>query len=270
LTVGRPKRNAAIYGIVVVAYFVTTVLAKVFTAPVGFLGVVIVFVFVLFHGSRLYGWDNIMMFFLITFVISWSLESLSIAVGFPFGNYHYTGIWKIGEVPWIIIPAYFGTGYLSWLLAHILLNNYDSRIAGKRLILIPTIASFIMVMWDLSMDPILSTIQGEWIWEDGGFYFGVPLTNFFGWYLTVFLIYLVYSIYLSRNHFKEGDYWAKRKSFWVVIPLMYLGVALQYLLAPFFATTNPEIYWSVFLVSIYTMVFVSLISLWRVAEDIKR
>ncbi|MHA1935117.1 MAG: carotenoid biosynthesis protein [Candidatus Thorarchaeota archaeon] len=263
------KVNAAIFGIFVIAYYVTTVVAKVFTAPVGLLGVAVTFVFVLYHGSRLYGWKNIIVFFLITFVISWFLESLSIAVGFPFGNYYYTGIWKIGEVPWIIMPAYFGAGYLSWLLAHILLTNYDSRIVGKKLIAIPIIASFIMVMWDLSMDPILSTIQGEWIWEDGGFYFGVPLTNFFGWYMTVFLIYLVYSMYLSRNHFKQGANWAKSKSFWIVVPLMYLGVALQYLLAPFFATTNLFIYWSVFLVSIYTMVFVSLISLLRVVEDIK-
>jgi len=51
---------------------------------------------------------------------------------------------------------------------------------------------------------------------------------------------------------------------------MYLGMALQYLIAPFFTTTNLEIFWSLFLVTIYTMVFVSMIAILRVVEEIKK
>ncbi|MGY5876895.1 MAG: carotenoid biosynthesis protein [Candidatus Thorarchaeota archaeon] len=260
------KMTIFLFWILVVSFFVISLLASAFSAPVGLIGVAITVAFVLFHGSRLYGWKNIIIFFTITIVISWCLESLSILTGIPFGNYYYTGIGKIGEVPWIIMPAYFGTGYLSWLIGHTLLNNYKSEVQGKNIFLLPFIASFVMVMWDLSMDPILSTIQGEWVWVDPGFYFGVPLTNFVGWFITVYLIYQVFALYLSRYGTPSTINWTKIRSFWLVIPLMYLGVSMQFLLAPFFKTTFPMIYWSIFLIAIYTMVFVSIISLLRIVE----
>jgi uncharacterized membrane protein len=50
-----------------------------------------------------------------------------------------------------------------------------------------------MVSWDLTIDPMMSTINGNWVWHDGGSYFGVPVSNFLGWYLTV-------DARRSRNH----------------------------------------------------------------------
>ena len=32
--------------------------------------------------------------------------------------------------------------------------------------------AFIMVSWDVAMDPYQSTVTGDWIWHDGGGYFG--------------------------------------------------------------------------------------------------
>jgi len=261
--------DKALFVILVVVLYATTIVAKVLSIPVGFFGVLITTFFVVFHGARLYGWRNILFFVAITFLFSWCLESLSIATGFPFGNYHYTGLGKIGEVPWIIMPGYLSMGYLSWLIAHILTSQFDSKIKGSKILLIPIVASFVMVMWDVVMDPIMSTIQGEWVWEDGGFYFGVPLTNFFGWYITIFLIYFVFAIFISRQDMQNKSPILRSRLYWLVIPLMYLGMALQYLLAPFFTTISQNIYWSLFLVTIYTMVFVSIISVQRVFEEFK-
>lgn len=39
------------------------------------------------------------------------------------------------------------------------------------------------------MDPGMAA-AGNWIWEHGGSYFGVPLHNYLGWLLTTFLVYL--------------------------------------------------------------------------------
>jgi putative membrane protein len=167
------------------------------------------------------------------------------------------------------MPAYLGTGYLSWIIANILSGNFTPKIEGKQTVLIPLVGAFVMVMWDLVMDPILSTVQGEWVWEDGGLYFGVPLTNFFGWFLTVFLIYLVFAIFLSRQSEKRHSSRVDNRLFWLSVPLMYLGIGLQFLLASFFAVTNPEIYWSMFLLVIFTMVFVSVIALMRVYQEFR-
>ncbi len=49
-----------------------------------------------------------------------------------------------------------------------------------------------MTAWDLSLDPRM-VADGNWIWQDGGIYFGIPLSNFAGWVVTSALIYAVWS-----------------------------------------------------------------------------
>ena len=49
------------------------------------------------------------------------------------------------------------------------------------------------------MDPVWTQLGRAWTWEEGGGYFGVPLTNFLGWYLTVFVIYQVFAIWLAKS-----------------------------------------------------------------------
>src|SRR5437867_9277944 len=51
-----------------------------------------------------------------------------------------------------------------------------------------------MVMWDLTLDPRASTIQQQWIWEQGGGYFGVPLMHFVGWVLTVYIFLQLFAV----------------------------------------------------------------------------
>src|SRR5258708_11338764 len=53
-----------------------------------------------------------------------------------------------------------------------------------------------MVMWDLGFDPQASTIQRFWIWEQGGGYFGVPLTNYLGWFFTVYVFLQLFALFL--------------------------------------------------------------------------
>jgi uncharacterized membrane protein len=217
--------------------------------------------FVLIHGSMRYGWDNLFVFFGITFLISWSAESASIASGFPFGDYHYTDLLgaRIGTVPLTIMPAYFVAGYLAWTMATVFLGNMGTGIERRNIILVPFIGSFIMVMWDFCLDPIRSTIDGAWVWEDGGAYHGVPISNYFGWYLTVFAIYLVFAVYLSR--FSRNERVGQSRTYWYLAPVMYLGLALGYLLNPFYQTAHLETYWSLALGCVLTMVFTSVLNI---------
>jgi uncharacterized membrane protein len=217
--------------------------------------------FVLIHGSMRYGWDNLFVFFGITFLVSWSTETASMATGFPFGNYHYTDLLgaKIGTVPLTIMAAYFVAGYLAWTMATVFIGNMGTGIERRNILLVPFIASFIMVMWDFCLDPIRSTIDGAWVWEDGGAYHGVPISNYFGWYLTVFAIYLVFAAYLSR--FSRNERVGQSKTYWYLAPVMYLGLALGYLLNPFYQTEHLETYWSLALGCVLTMVFTSVLNI---------
>ena len=217
--------------------------------------------FVLLHGSKRYGWDNILVFMGITFLITWSTETASIATGFPFGNYHYTHLlgFKIGTVPLVVMPAYFAAGYLAWTMSTSFLGNLGTGIEKRNLFLVPFVASFIMVMWDFCADPINSTIDGAWIWHDGGAYHGVPISNFFGWYLTVFLFCQIFALYLYR--FGSNEHFEPGKTYWYLAPVMFLALALPILLHPFYQTTDLEIYWSLFLAAIFTMVFTSILNI---------
>jgi putative membrane protein len=60
-------------------------------------------------------------------------------------------------------------------------------------------ASFIMVMWDVCMDPYMATILKNWIWIRGGSFYGVPFKNFLGRYLCVYTFYQIFAIYLCKK-----------------------------------------------------------------------
>jgi putative membrane protein len=158
--------------------------------------------FVLFHAPKQFGWTNLAVFFLLTFAISWTYESLSIATGFPFGNYHYTDNLgpKLGTVPLLIMPAYFAVCYISWLIARLLADAAAPAQSFRGPVVL--IAAFVMVMWDLSMDPARATVHQAWIWHDGGAYFGVPFINFAGWFLCVATIFAALALWLARRSAK--------------------------------------------------------------------
>ena len=48
-----------------------------------------------------------------------------------------------------------------------------------------------MTAWDLAMDPMM-VAGGHWVWEQPGAYFGVPLENYWGWWLTIFITFLLF------------------------------------------------------------------------------
>jgi putative membrane protein len=221
----------------------------------------ILLAFALAHGVRRYGWDTMLIWGGITFFVTWSAESLSIATGFPFGGYHYTEVLgtPAGAVPLVIMPAYFVTGYLAWTMGTVFLGSLGRGIEKRNLLVLPCVASLLMVMWDLCMDPVKSTIDGAWIWEDGGAYFGVPISNFLGWYLTVYLVFLLFALYLYRT--RRNERFEQNKVYWVLVPVMYLGLALEYLLYPLWKSANLDIYWPVSVVASCTMVVVSVLNL---------
>jgi len=152
------------------------------------IAIVVPMLFALAHGQMRYGWSGILVFLVLCLAISNIMENLGVMTGFPFGPYHYTD--AIGpllfKVPLLIGPGYFGVSYVSWTLANVLLDT-DHRRDALATVAVPIVATFIVVGWDVCLDPGSSTIAKIWIWEKGGGYFGVPLTNFLGWILTVFL-----------------------------------------------------------------------------------
>jgi uncharacterized membrane protein len=151
--------------------------------------------FALVHGATVYRLRGILSFVLLSVLIGNVFENLGVYTGFPFGRYHFTDAMgpKILAVPILLGLAYVGMGYLSWTVARVILGDAGEALAGSRLVTRPLIAAFVMVAWDFSQEAVWANLVHAWKWHDGGAFFGVPLTNFAGWYLTVYLIYQAFA-----------------------------------------------------------------------------
>src|ERR1700722_2677263 len=157
--------------------------------------------FALVHGSILYGARGMAVFTAFCLGAGALSESLSLRTGFPFGHYYFTGLMgpQLIHVPVLLVLAYLGIGYCSWVLSLLILGFRNQPFAGARVIALPFLASLIMLAWDLSMDAIWSTLDRAWIWRDGGSFYGVPISNFLGWFLAVYVFYQLFALYLKNR-----------------------------------------------------------------------
>lgn len=107
-------------------------------------------------------------------------------VALPFGEYHYTewlGPKIAGHVPYFIPPSWFAMSIVSLDLAR--------RITGTpwKNILLGTI---FMVLWDVSLDPAMNEAFPFWTYGSEGFFFGMPFSNWCGWFGVTLIIMLGY------------------------------------------------------------------------------
>ncbi|WP_390913877.1 carotenoid biosynthesis protein [Pseudosulfitobacter sp. SM2401] len=244
-----------------------------------FICILLMSIFAFGHGISRYNAKTMAAFFLFAFAISWSYETLSILTGFPFGNYHYTDVLgpKLWLVPLLIMPAYFAVCYFSWHIAHVLLDHYKDGLSGSRLFSVPMVATFVVVMWDLSMDPARATLGQTWIWEDGGAYFGVPFLNYVGWHLCVYTILQAFALYLNRTD-KAVGLTGRSHNFLILPVMMYGAIVVEFLSKSVFAEDAvvqsldghswhaTDIYSSLALVSLYTMAFVTVLATFKLLD----
>ncbi len=157
--------------------------------------------FALVDGARAWRLRGILVFTGLCIVVGNISENLGVATGFPFGRYYFVELMgpKLFHVPVLLGLAYIGMAYVSWTLGRVIVGGSAATTGGAPLLAVPLAAGFIMVAWDLAQDPVWSTALHGWVWLDGGPWFGVPISNYLGWYGTVFLIYLCFALYLRRR-----------------------------------------------------------------------
>jgi putative membrane protein len=146
----------------------------------------------LLHSSQRAGWKRTGLLLGSVFVVSLAFESVGVATGLIYGPYHYTlklGPLFRGLVPWLIPVAWFMMSYPSLVMADWLVPASGRR--SLRWLSVAALGALIMTAWDTVMDPVM-VAGGHWILDVKGAYFGIPLQNFLGWGLTVFVSFLVF------------------------------------------------------------------------------
>ena len=150
------------------------------------------FIFALLHSWQNLGWKHTLLLLFLTFGISLLFESVGVATGIIYGPYHYTdelGPKFLGLVPWLIPVAWFMMTYPSYMIARQIAPGLKSTWAWR--LLVAALGGVIMTAWDLAMDPMM-VAGGHWVWEQQGAYFGIPLQNFWGWWLTIFVTFWLF------------------------------------------------------------------------------
>jgi uncharacterized membrane protein len=194
----------------------------------GNIGFTLIFVlFALLHCTALEGPRRTAIFFLISAVVSFLMEETGVRTGLIYGAYHYSNALgaKLGHVPVLIPLAWFMMIYPSWMVARAVLKgvSVDSFFG---LTATAAVAALVMTAWDVVMDPGMSA-AGNWVWEHGGSYFGVPLRNYFGWLVTTFVVY-----WLAGHLWKSNKLLTPATKIFAALPVfVYAFFALRYVLS---------------------------------------
>jgi len=245
-----------------------------------FINVGLLSAFTLLHGSRRYG-AAIAVYFLLAVVSTNVFENMSIITGFPFGEYHHTAAMgpKVWHVPVIVGPIFAVAGYLAWVLAGILLGDVFTPVRGVA-VARPVIAAFLTTSWDLCVDAIGGTANRDWVWANGGPWFGVPLINFFGWVLTMWVAFQLFAVFLARRQPPNdipatAAHWRQPVVYWLLIGLQFPLLAL---IVPAVTLTDPagqqwqssQLFESMALTSVFTMCLTALLAWLVLARQAQR
>ena len=156
---------------------------------------------------------------LTVFVLSFLAEHIGTGTGFPFSGYSYTGLLgpRIGDrVPWLIPVSWFLMAGPSWILAR--------RTFPRRTIPRVLFASYLLMLWDVALDPAMSYLVTYWVWETPGPYYGMPWVNFAGWYGTGIVLMIALEFLDRRIDWAGGVTVRWALLYHIAIVLMPLGM----------------------------------------------
>ena len=122
-------------------------------------------------------------------------ELCGVIYGVPFGHYAYTGVLR---------PTLFGVPVVM-SFAWMTLIAYVQQ-ARSQLRLPPWAGALVAAAWmtaiDLVIDPLAANQLGYWRWAERGHYYGIPLSNFAGWFVASLSIFA-----LLRRRPARANFW---------------------------------------------------------------
>jgi putative membrane protein len=179
-----------------------------------------VFVFLLaylFAAVSRMGWARTATFTAIAWAVAYAAEFSSTRNGFPFGLYHYIDVTRdrelwISNVPFFdslsfTFLCYLGHAVAVLLWAPLVVRPNDFQVADTRAIRTSTrvllTGAFLTMLLDVVIDPV--TLQGDrwflgriYYYPNGGVHFGVPLSNYVGWFLVALASIGIFRVFERR------------------------------------------------------------------------
>lgn len=127
-------------------------------------------------------WPRLLSVVAVTALLTWLAEFIGHTTGWPFGVYRYTEALQpqVWGVPALIPLAWLMMLIPSWAVTGALVHP-------RQRLTFAALSGLVFTAWDLYLDPQMVS-RGLWLWAETqpvpGDYFGIPLVNFFGWWLV--------------------------------------------------------------------------------------
>ena len=201
---------------------------------------------VIYHGVPLYGWKNMIAIMFIGGACSLFFESMGINYGTFFSQYSYTGYIpgpKLFGFDVMSMAGYAVANYIVWAVAQAAVGLFDNRIKKWDIVLVPVVATFLVVAIDLATDPLMATICGAYNWHEPGVYYGIPWQNYKGWYMLGYTMYQLIALWLwfagKKDKLPKRPAMADCKWFWAAPAICYGTLFIHVLFCAFIQTSAP-------------------------------
>ena len=156
------------------------------------LSTLIAFTFAVDHSLQRLGRSKALLLLAVTAGVSLLFECVGVATGLVYGPYSYTdrlGMKVFDLVPLIIPVAWFMMSYPSFIITSRIVPARQNIFAWR--VGFAAVGALVMTSWDIAMDPMMVAAD-HWIWQNPGPFFGIPLQNYWGWWLTIFAAFLLF------------------------------------------------------------------------------
>lgn len=131
------------------------------------------------------------------FIFTFIVEGAGASTDFLFGSYDYT---KLFAPNLFGVPIAIGFAWLMVIATtHVLALSIFPE-GGWKYVVAGGIGAVIM---DLIIDPVAYLIKRYWLWDEGGLYYGIPWTNFTGWFFVAIALHFLIDIMMK----KQGSQW---------------------------------------------------------------
>ena len=189
------------------------------------------------------GWRKTAAFTAVAWAIAYAAEFSSTRNGFPFGMYVYVDATRDRELWLANVPffdslsfsflCYLGFALAVFLYAPLVMTPRDFQVADTREVRtsgrVLLTGAFLTMLLDVVIDPL--TVRGDrwflgriYYYPDGGIHFGVPISNYAGWFLVALVTIAVYQL-LERRAWSTGG--VRHVPYGGLLePALYLGIVL--------------------------------------------
>jgi len=156
--------------------------------PLTFALVVPPFAFAILHACGSIGWRRALFLVSLTVAASLLAESVGVLTAVVYGRYYYTTVLGprfLGLVPYVVPMVWFALVYPSYVVAEWLVPG--RWVGPQRHMAVAGLGATAVTAVDVALDPVMVE-AGAWVWQVRGIFFGIPVQNYLGWWLTAFAI----------------------------------------------------------------------------------